>query len=179
MTTPLPASIPDTQLGLSAAEIQILRQHQAIVLQPHSSTSSVRGRGNARNSSSSRGTSTASSGQGRLMLNPGSLSALGQHFDRLMLAIQGRVDAVSRMGSCPCTFVSLLLAFLVDWSYFYGSDFRGLDYRGWISYPNATLCLSLPHVCHCSPMRHWLTYSVSAAHPTDADIHLRTILTRR
>lgn len=108
MTTSLPTSIPDTQLGLSAAEIQILRQHQAIALQTHSSASSVRGRGHARNSSSSRGTSAASSGQGRLMLDPGSLSALGQHFDRLMLAIQGRVDAVSRAGPCTSTLGSLL-----------------------------------------------------------------------
>lgn len=48
------------------------------------------------------------------MLDPGSLSALGQHFDRLMLAIQGRVDAVSRIGSCPSILVALLSLSLVD-----------------------------------------------------------------
>ncbi|MCJ1297712.1 hypothetical protein MMC08_000500 [Hypocenomyce scalaris] len=96
MTTSLPASIPDTQLGLSASEIHILRQHQPIALQTHSTASSIRGRGNGRNTSSSRAASAASSGQGRLMLDPGSLTALGHHFDRLMLAIQGRVDALTQ-----------------------------------------------------------------------------------
>lgn len=48
------------------------------------------------------------------MLDPGSLSALGQHFDRLMLAIQARVDAVSRIGSCASTIAELSLVSLVD-----------------------------------------------------------------
>jgi hypothetical protein len=73
-------SIPDTALGLSSAEVVLLRQHQAVALQ------------NA-GPSSSRAASRASS-QGRLLLDPGSLQALGYHFDRLMGAIQGRLQQV-------------------------------------------------------------------------------------
>lgn len=73
-------SIPDTQLGLTSQEVQLLRQHQQIAL-------SQAGR------SSSRAASHASS-QGRLLLDPSSLQALSYHFDRLMAAIQQRVQAV-------------------------------------------------------------------------------------
>ena len=90
-----PQSIPDTQLGLSSDEIQILRQHQQIALSQAAGSS--RGRGAGRGSSSSRATSAASS-HGRLLLDPGSLQALGYHFDRLMQAIQGRVEAVCIAG---------------------------------------------------------------------------------
>jgi len=97
MTSVLPSSIPDSQLGLSQSEIHILRQHQQIALNPnpyaHSTVS--RGRGHARTSAStSRAASAASSGQGRLVLDPGSLAVLGQHFERLMSAIQNRVENV-------------------------------------------------------------------------------------
>ncbi|MCJ1462937.1 hypothetical protein MMC07_001541 [Pseudocyphellaria aurata] len=105
MTTSLPPSIPDSQLGLSVSEIHLLRQHQQIALSPsihqqqqaHAhSTASTRGRGHARTSAStSRATSAASSQPGnRLVLDPGSLALLGQHFDRLMGAIQNRVENV-------------------------------------------------------------------------------------
>ncbi|KAL8635243.1 MAG: hypothetical protein Q9228_007246 [Teloschistes exilis] len=100
MTSILPASVPDSQLGLSPSEIQILRQHQQIALQnqpyPHSSIA-TRGRGHARTSAStSRAASAASSGNnGRLLLDPGSLALLGQHFERLMAAIQNRVDQLT------------------------------------------------------------------------------------
>ena len=111
-STPLPPSIPDTQLGLSAAEIQLLRRHQEVALSasslptaaasahPHyaGSTSASRGRGTARASNaSSRAASAASSnhgGGGRLLLDPGSLQILGSHFERLMGAIQKKVDSV-------------------------------------------------------------------------------------
>ena len=113
-TSTLPASIPDTQLGLSPAEIQLLRRHQQVALSASvlpsaasahyaQSTASSRGRGTARASNaSSRAASAASSnhgGGGRLMLDPGSLQVLGTHFERLMVAIQKKVDSVS----IPCS----------------------------------------------------------------------------
>jgi hypothetical protein len=78
-------SIPDTQLGLTQGEIQLLRQHQAIAL-------------SQAGNSSSRAASNASS-QGRLLLDPSSLQALSSHFDRLMYSIQQRYHAVS--FPCP------------------------------------------------------------------------------
>jgi len=69
-------SIPDTQLGLTQGEIQLLRQHQALAL-------------SQAGNSSSRAASNASS-QGRLLLDPSSLQALSSHFDRLMYSIRQR-----------------------------------------------------------------------------------------
>ena len=107
MPSTLPSSIPDSQLGLSQSELHILRQHQQIALSsgsssaaPHyaHSTTSSRGRGHVRSSAStSRAASAASSGQGgggRLLLDAGSLAVLGSHFERLMGAIQSRVNHV-------------------------------------------------------------------------------------
>ena len=107
MPSTLPSSIPDSQLGLSQSELHILRQHQQIALSsgsstaaPHyaHSTTSSRGRGHTRSSAStSRAASAASSGQGgggRLLLDAGSLAMLGSHFERLMGAIQSRVNHV-------------------------------------------------------------------------------------
>lgn len=101
MSASLPPSIPDSQLGLSASEIHILRQHQQIALassppSAYAHSVSARGRGHARTSAAtSRATSAASTGQGgRLVLDPGSLAVLGQHFERLMGAIQNRVENV-------------------------------------------------------------------------------------
>jgi len=71
-----PASIPDSQLGLSAAEVQLLRYHQ------HAALANAGG-------SSSRAASAASS-HGRLLLDPSSLAALSAHFDRLIMTIQRR-----------------------------------------------------------------------------------------
>lgn len=114
MPSTLPSSIPDSQLGLSQSELHILRQHQQIALSsgsssaaPHyaHSTTSSRGRGHARSSAStSRAASAASSGQGgggRLLLDAGSLAVLGSHFERLMGAIQSRVNHV-RFFPQPC-----------------------------------------------------------------------------
>ncbi|KAI9670916.1 MAG: hypothetical protein M1817_003801 [Caeruleum heppii] len=86
MSSPAP-SIPDTSLGLSRDEILLLRQHQPIALSTHAGSG---GRGSGRGS---RAGSNASShaAQGRLMLDPGSLNALGRHFDRLMGAISQRL----------------------------------------------------------------------------------------
>ncbi|KAG8528704.1 uncharacterized protein KY384_006391 [Bacidia gigantensis] len=107
----LPTAIPDTALGLSQSELHILRQHQQIALsaQPtptHShnpSLASTRGRGTARvSNSSSRAASNASShvgGGGRMMLDAGSLQALGAHFERLMSAIQRKVDSLNAQTS--------------------------------------------------------------------------------
>ncbi|KAI4176868.1 MAG: hypothetical protein LQ343_000725 [Gyalolechia ehrenbergii] len=98
MTSALPSSVPDTQLGLSSSEIQILRQHQQLALQnqAYAHSSSTRGRGHARTSANtSRAASAASSGNGRLVLDPGSLAVLGQHFERLMAAIQNRVEQLT------------------------------------------------------------------------------------
>ncbi|KAL8717451.1 MAG: hypothetical protein Q9225_005301 [Loekoesia sp. 1 TL-2023] len=98
MTSAFPSSVPDTQLGLSSSEIQILRQHQHIALQNQAfaHSTSTRGRGHARTSAStSRAASAASSGNGRLVLDPGSLAVLGQHFERLMAAIQNRVEQLT------------------------------------------------------------------------------------
>ncbi len=117
MTSSIPTSIPDTQLGLSASEIHILRQHQQIALQSHQGhtaggnpAASTRGRGGARGSpASSRNASVGShhggqqghQQQGRLVLDPGSLAVLGGHFERLMGAIQGRVEQVSLVAVYP------------------------------------------------------------------------------
>ncbi|KAL2050352.1 hypothetical protein ABVK25_009324 [Lepraria finkii] len=106
-TTTLPSSIPDSQLGLSASELAILRQHQQIALSSAggssnthyaNSTASSRGRGHVRSSAStSRAASSAGTqgGGGRLLLDAGSLAVLGSHFERLMGAIQGRVDSLT------------------------------------------------------------------------------------
>ncbi|KAF2753286.1 hypothetical protein EJ05DRAFT_209783 [Pseudovirgaria hyperparasitica] len=75
MTSPA-NSIPDSQLGLTGAEIQTLRQQQAIAL-------------SQAGASSSRAASNASS-QGRLLLDPSSLAQLSAHFDRLLHAITSR-----------------------------------------------------------------------------------------
>lgn len=56
------------------------------------------------------------------MLDPGSLAVLGGHFERLMGAIQGRVEQVS-LGAClllptqpPCFFFFHLLTELFSFS---------------------------------------------------------------
>ena len=128
MPSTLPSSIPDSQLGLSQSELHILRQHQQIALSsgtssaaPHyaHSTTSSRGRGHVRSSAStSRAASAASSGQGgggRLLLDAGSLAVLGSHFERLMGAIQSRVNYVrftarSKAKGTALSFFALTLA---------------------------------------------------------------------
>ncbi|KAK7418623.1 hypothetical protein QQZ08_000163 [Neonectria magnoliae] len=74
-------AVPDTQLGLSAEEVQLLRQGQAAL-------------GGGAGSSSSRAASRASS-QGLLLLDSSSLSALGRYFDHLMASIEQRIQHLS------------------------------------------------------------------------------------
>ncbi|KAI0130146.1 hypothetical protein BJ170DRAFT_303134 [Xylariales sp. AK1849] len=75
-------TVPDTHLGLTDDEIQLLRYHQT----------------QAAGSSSSRAASRASS-QGRLLLDSTSLVALSRHLDRLMQQIQQRIEILSEQSS--------------------------------------------------------------------------------
>ncbi|KAF1943167.1 hypothetical protein EJ02DRAFT_343957 [Clathrospora elynae] len=68
------SAIPVSELGLNSSESRYLQQQIAASQQ---------------GSNSSRAASHASS-QGRLLLDPSSLQALGAHFDRLMYSIQQR-----------------------------------------------------------------------------------------
>ncbi|KEY73114.1 hypothetical protein S40285_01339 [Stachybotrys chlorohalonatus IBT 40285] len=76
-------AVPDTQLGLSSEEIQLLRQGQA----------ALGGAG----SSSSRAASRASS-QGLLLLDSSSLAALSRYFDRLMANIEQNIQYLSEQA---------------------------------------------------------------------------------
>src|ERR1700759_2597529 len=87
MSSP-PASVPDSQLGLTAAEVQLLRYHQ------HAAAAANAG------ARSSRAASAASS-QGRLLLDPTSLAALSNHFDRLIGVIQQQWATVRSPPSFP------------------------------------------------------------------------------
>ena len=73
-------SIPDTSLGLTQDEIQILRHAQMQV-------------GSALGSTSSVAASRASS-QGLLLLNPNSLQSLVQYFDNIINRIRARLDGL-------------------------------------------------------------------------------------
>lgn len=89
-------SIPDTSLGLTSSEIQILRQQQQIALQGgHAGSVVSRGRGTGRNSNSSSRATSAASSQGRLLLDPMSLRALSHQLDNLQEQIRSRIDYVS------------------------------------------------------------------------------------
>ena len=92
-------SVADTNLGLTASEVQLFRQQQQIVAQGHAAQAQAgRGRGQSRSSNpSSRAASAASSqgGQGRVFLDPGSLQRLHAHFENLMRRIQERITDVS------------------------------------------------------------------------------------
>ncbi|KAG6040404.1 hypothetical protein E4U41_000648 [Claviceps citrina] len=78
-------AVPDTQLGLSTEELQLLRQGQATL-----------GHG-AGGSTSSRAASRASS-QGLLLLDSSSLAALGRYFDRLMASIEQNIRHLSEQA---------------------------------------------------------------------------------
>ncbi|KAL2131615.1 hypothetical protein VTI74DRAFT_4799 [Chaetomium olivicolor] len=71
-------AVPDTQLGLTEDQIQLLRHGQQAVAA-------------AAGSSSSRAASRASS-QGFLLMDTSSLTALGRHFDRIMQSLQQRLE---------------------------------------------------------------------------------------
>ncbi|KAF2149619.1 hypothetical protein K461DRAFT_288137 [Myriangium duriaei CBS 260.36] len=78
-----PASISDSQLGLSRDDRHTLRRHQQIALS------------NAGTRSASRAASHASS-HGQLLLDPASLHLLSAHFDRIMVAIQQRLQQLNQ-----------------------------------------------------------------------------------
>ncbi|KAJ5706764.1 hypothetical protein N7488_006565 [Penicillium malachiteum] len=89
------ASIPDTSLGLTSSEIQILRQQQQIALQNnHAGNGASRGRGAGRVSNSSSRATSAASSQGRLLLDPDSLHALSHQLGSLERRISGQIDYV-------------------------------------------------------------------------------------
>ena len=89
------ASIPDTSLGLTSSEIQILRQQQQIALQGgHGANGVSRGRGTGRTSNSSSRAASAASSHGRLILDPMSLRALSHQLDGLQQQIRNRLDDV-------------------------------------------------------------------------------------
>ncbi|KAK2059400.1 hypothetical protein LY76DRAFT_604836 [Colletotrichum caudatum] len=82
MSTTQANAVPDTQLGLTYEEIQLLRQGQQAAL------------GQGPGSSSSRAASRASSNnnqQGLLLLDGTSLAALGRYFDRVMGQIEQQI----------------------------------------------------------------------------------------
>ncbi|OJJ43079.1 hypothetical protein ASPZODRAFT_146380 [Penicilliopsis zonata CBS 506.65] len=85
-------SIPDTSLGLTSSEIQILRQQQQIALQGQTGNGLSRGRGTGRNSNSSSRAASAASSHGRLLLDPMSLRALSHQLDNLQEQIRNRID---------------------------------------------------------------------------------------
>ncbi|BDD61536.1 hypothetical protein MPDQ_001557 [Monascus purpureus] len=85
-------SIPDTSLGLTSSEIQILRQQQQIALQGGHANGISRGRGTGRNSNSSSRTASAASSHGRLLLDPLSLRALSHQLDHLQEQIRNRIE---------------------------------------------------------------------------------------
>ena len=78
-----PNAVPDTHLGLTEDQIELLRHGQQAV----AAAAAAGGAG----STSSRAASRASS-QGMLMMDSSSLSALGRHFDRVMQSIQERLE---------------------------------------------------------------------------------------
>ncbi|OHE99830.1 hypothetical protein CORC01_04966 [Colletotrichum orchidophilum] len=87
MSTTQTNAVPDTQLGLSYEEIQLLRQGQAALGQ---------GTGGG-GSNSSRAASRASS-QGLLLLDSTSLAALGRYFDRVMNQIEQQMIYLSEQS---------------------------------------------------------------------------------
>lgn len=103
------ASIPDTSLGLTSSEIQILRQQQQIAIQNgHAGNGVSRGRGTGRTSNSSSRAASAASSHNRLLLDPLSLRALGVQLDGLQEQIRRRIDYVcflsfylSSVSVCP------------------------------------------------------------------------------
>lgn len=103
------ASIPDTSLGLTSSEIQILRQQQQIALQGgHAGNGISRGRGTGRTSNSSSRATSAASSHGRLLLDPMSLRALSHQLDGLQEQIRHRIEYVRGFSFC-LVIVSCLL----------------------------------------------------------------------
>lgn len=98
-------SIADTALGLTAAELQILRQQQQSIQQrAHQGAPADRGRGTSRHSQpSSRAASAASSQslQGRVLLDPRSLQNLQAHLENVVRSVELRIDDVMPLLLLP------------------------------------------------------------------------------
>ncbi|KAK2040318.1 hypothetical protein LZ31DRAFT_474727 [Colletotrichum somersetense] len=93
MSTTQANAVPDTQLGLTYEEIQLLRQGQQAALGQGPA-------GGGGGSSSSRAASRASSNQqGLLLLDSTSLAALGRYFDRVMGQIEQQILYLSEQSS--------------------------------------------------------------------------------
>ncbi|KAK2020812.1 hypothetical protein LX32DRAFT_605834 [Colletotrichum zoysiae] len=93
MSTTQANAVPDTQLGLTYEEIQLLRQGQQAALGQGPA-------GGGGGSSSSRAASRASSNQqGLLLLDSTSLAALGRYFDRVMGQIEQQIFRLSEQSS--------------------------------------------------------------------------------
>src|SRR2546421_12717283 len=95
----LPLSIADTSLGLTSAELQLLRQQQHVLTQ-HALKAGSASRGRSIDGGLSQPSSRAASaasihGQGRVFLDPDSLRLFNTHFEHLMRRIQSRLDTVS------------------------------------------------------------------------------------
>jgi transglutaminase/protease-like cytokinesis protein 3 len=92
-------SVREDELGLTTAELQLLRHQQQVMAQrSHQNSGADRGRGTSRHSQpSSRNVSAASSqgGQNRIIIEPRYLQALTVHLDNVMRAIQNRLDEAS------------------------------------------------------------------------------------
>ncbi|KAK0612918.1 hypothetical protein B0T17DRAFT_593172 [Bombardia bombarda] len=99
-------AVPDTQLGLTNEEIELLRSGQQAV-------AAAGGGGGGGGSSSSRAASRASS-QGLLVIDSSSLAALGRHFDRVMQHIQQRLEYLFAQSETVTMFVQDRAGNLID-----------------------------------------------------------------
>ena len=95
-----PHSVADSALGLTPAEVIILRQQQQLLAAQRSHQGGMpdRGRGTSRQSQpSSRAVSAASSQSvpGRIVLDPRSLESLYTHLDNVLRSIQRRIGEVN------------------------------------------------------------------------------------
>ncbi|KAK0829316.1 hypothetical protein LTR73_004260 [Friedmanniomyces endolithicus] len=79
LATAPPVSIPVSRLGLSAQDTASLQQHQQL----------------AHAQQRSPAASSHASSQGRLLLDPASLTLLSRHFDRVMGAIGQRLEQLN------------------------------------------------------------------------------------
>ncbi|KAF2722206.1 hypothetical protein K431DRAFT_302811 [Polychaeton citri CBS 116435] len=77
----VPQAVPFSRLGISQQDAATLQQHQQLALTSQGSARSPTG--------------SQASSQGRLLLDPTSLTLLGRHFDRVMGAIQQRLEQLN------------------------------------------------------------------------------------
>lgn len=92
-------SIPDDQLGLTSAELRILRHQQQIMAQrSHQGARGDHGIGTSRPRQPTSSYASAVSSQGaphRIILDAGNLRALSAHLDNVIRAIEKRIEDVS------------------------------------------------------------------------------------